>query len=74
MQSIAVFQKNITFVTTNKLLKMKNLKKLAKSELRKINGGNAPSCEGGQIACRHKAEDGFPAYWSCEPAELGCRF
>ncbi|UKB82489.1 hypothetical protein LF887_15915 [Chryseobacterium sp. MEBOG06] len=53
---------------------MKNLKKLAKSELRKINGGNAPSCEGGQIACRHKAEDGFPAYWSCEPAELGCRF
>ncbi|WP_157859440.1 bacteriocin-like protein [Chryseobacterium angstadtii] len=51
---------------------MKNLKKLEKSELKKINGGNAPVCEGGQIACRYK-EPGFPAYWSCEPAEFGCR-
>nr|WP_315032571.1 hypothetical protein [uncultured Chryseobacterium sp.] len=52
---------------------MKNLKKLAKSDLKKINGGNAPVCEPGFIACRYKAQDGFPAYWSCEPAGYGCR-
>ncbi|WP_407919932.1 bacteriocin-like protein [Chryseobacterium lactis] len=53
---------------------MKNLKKLATSDLKKINGGNAPNCEGGYIACRNKAQNGSPAYWSCEPPETGCRF
>ncbi|WP_153816325.1 MULTISPECIES: bacteriocin-like protein [Chryseobacterium] len=53
---------------------MKNLKRLTKSTLKNINGGNAPQCEAGLIACRHKAEDGVPAYWTCELAATGCRF
>ncbi|WP_164464470.1 MULTISPECIES: hypothetical protein [unclassified Chryseobacterium] len=52
---------------------MKNLKKIAKSNLKKIYGGNAPVCEYGQIACRYPAADGYPAYWDCVPVEYGCR-
>ncbi|MBP2616716.1 bacteriocin-like protein [Chryseobacterium jejuense] len=51
---------------------MKNLKKLAKSELKKINGGNAPVCEPGARPCRYKAENGYPAYWSCVAEEYAC--
>ncbi|WP_164466548.1 bacteriocin-like protein [Chryseobacterium nakagawai] len=51
---------------------MKNLKKLVKSELKSINGGNAPICEPGSRACRYKAENGFPAYWSCVSKEYQC--
>lgn len=51
---------------------MKNLKKLVKSDLKKINGGNAPVCETGTRACRYKAENGFPAYWSCVANEYPC--
>ncbi|RXM51785.1 hypothetical protein BOQ64_12830 [Chryseobacterium sp. CH25] len=51
---------------------MKNLKKLAKSELKNIHGGNAPDCEPGTRACRYKAENGFPAYWSCVAIEYAC--
>ncbi|WP_156172884.1 bacteriocin-like protein [Chryseobacterium lactis] len=52
---------------------MKNLKKLVKSELKKIHGGGAPICPEGEIPCRHAAKPGIPAYWSCEPETLGCR-
>jgi hypothetical protein len=74
VQSIVLFSKNIIFVLINNLINMKNLKKLTKSSLKKISGGNAPQCEGDTVACRHKAEGGVPAYWTCEPAATGCRF
>ncbi|MCJ7932550.1 MAG: hypothetical protein MUW56_02675 [Chryseobacterium sp.] len=53
---------------------MKNLKKLAKSDLKRIHGGNAPLCPEGTIACHHKAEGGIPAYWTCEPDSTSCTF
>ena len=53
---------------------MENLKKLSKTDLKKVKGGNAPVCEPGLIACRHRAENDIPAYWTCEPSETGCRF
>lgn len=52
---------------------MKNLKKLTKSELKKVKGSGAPLCPEGEIPCRHASQPGIPAYWSCEPATLGCR-
>lgn len=52
---------------------MKNLKKIAKSNLKKIIGGAAPICEYGEMACRVPAEDGYPAYWVCVPVGYGCR-
>lgn len=51
---------------------MKNLKKLAKLTLKKINGGNAPACEPGARPCRYKAENGQPAYWNCVANEYAC--
>ncbi|WP_410492856.1 bacteriocin-like protein [Chryseobacterium sp. JM1] len=50
---------------------MKNLKKLAKSELKKINGGNAPECPEGTTPCYHRRNGDIPSYWSCEPG-VGC--
>ncbi|MDR2235236.1 MAG: hypothetical protein LBE92_03855 [Chryseobacterium sp.] len=52
---------------------MKNLKKLAKSELKKINGGSAPKCSNGEIPCFHEAQGSTPHYWTCEPVTIGCR-
>lgn len=52
---------------------MKNLKKLVRTELKEVHGGNAPVCEYGEIACRYPPADGYPAYWVCEPVEYGCR-
>ncbi|MBP2616717.1 bacteriocin-like protein [Chryseobacterium jejuense] len=51
---------------------MKNLKKIVKSELKKIHGGNAPVCEYDEIACRYPPADGNPAFWTCEPIAHGC--
>ncbi|WP_165601877.1 bacteriocin-like protein [Chryseobacterium contaminans] len=52
---------------------MKNLKKIVKSELKKIQGGDAPACEYDEIACRYPPSDGNPAFWVCEPIAFGCR-
>ena len=54
---------------------MKNLKKIAKSELKKINGGAGPNitCRPGTIACPYK-EPGLPIYWICESIETACGF
>ncbi|WP_185117621.1 bacteriocin-like protein [Chryseobacterium sp. PMSZPI] len=52
---------------------MKNLRKLTKSNLKKINGGNAPVCGEDEIPCHHSAQPGIPAYWTCEFAAYGCR-
>lgn len=52
---------------------MKNLKKLVRTELKNVQGGNAPQCGEGQIACHHKGENGSPSYWSCEWAETYCK-
>lgn len=51
---------------------MKNLKKITKAELKSIHGGNAPVCEPGTRPCRYKAQDGYPAYWSCIAIEYAC--
>lgn len=51
---------------------MKNLKKLTKSVLKRINGGNAPVCEPGTRACRYSGENGQPAYWNCVAKEYPC--
>ncbi|CEJ68646.1 bacteriocin-like protein [Chryseobacterium oranimense] len=50
---------------------MKNLKKLVKSDLKKINGGSAPECPDGTTACYHRPQNGIPSYWTCEPG-VGC--
>jgi len=52
---------------------MKNLRKLAKSDLKKINGGNAPECPSGTTACYHPRKNGFPSYWTCEPDGTVCK-
>lgn len=59
----------------SKLLNMKNLKKLAKSRLKEINGGATPNivCRPGTIACPYK-EPGFPMYWICESAATACGY
>lgn len=62
-KKIKVFIKNITFVTINKLLPMKNLRKLAKVELKKINGGNAPDCPPDTTPCLYFS--GGRARWRC---------
>ncbi|MEG0927471.1 MULTISPECIES: bacteriocin-like protein [Chryseobacterium] len=50
---------------------MKNLKKLAKSELRKINGGNAPECPTGTHECYYTGKDGSQR-WRCIPETMNC--
>jgi hypothetical protein len=44
---------------------MKNLRKLLISELKKINGGNAPECPQGTTACYIPGSNGFPSRWKC---------
>ncbi|MCS4301119.1 bacteriocin-like protein [Chryseobacterium sp. BIGb0232] len=62
-KNLAVFIKNITFATINKLLPMKNLRKLAKVELKKINGGNAPNCPPDTTPCLYFSDG--RARWRC---------
>ncbi|WP_336959085.1 bacteriocin-like protein [Chryseobacterium contaminans] len=62
-KNIAAFIKNITFVIIKKLLPMKNLRKLAKAELKKINGGNAPDCPPDTTPCLYFS--GGRARWRC---------
>ncbi|MCT2562033.1 bacteriocin-like protein [Chryseobacterium herbae] len=50
---------------------MKNLKKLAKSDLKKINGGSAPDCPAETTPCYHGPKNGIPSHWTCEPG-IGC--
>ncbi|MDN3692209.1 hypothetical protein QWZ06_08005 [Chryseobacterium tructae] len=50
---------------------MKNLKKLAKSDLKKINGGNAPECPTGSQACYYPGKDGSQR-WRCIPETMDC--
>ncbi|MEN5308132.1 hypothetical protein ABE425_11490 [Chryseobacterium cucumeris] len=45
---------------------MKNLKKLSKGNLKLINGGNAPLCNAGFMACRVRDENGA-LIWECLP-------
>jgi len=45
---------------------MKNLKKLSKTNLKMINGGNAPLCDAGYMACRTRDENG-KLIWDCLP-------
>ncbi|MGG7467604.1 bacteriocin-like protein [Chryseobacterium arthrosphaerae] len=45
---------------------MKNLRKLSKGHLKKINGGSAPLCESGFMACRVRDEKGN-LIWECLP-------
>ncbi|SHM48049.1 hypothetical protein SAMN05421639_101828 [Chryseobacterium shigense] len=52
---------------------MKNLKKLAKADLKKLNGGNAPDCPAGTTPCHHRRKDGFPSYWTCESNGTVCQ-
>ncbi|WP_407919933.1 bacteriocin-like protein [Chryseobacterium lactis] len=52
---------------------MKNLKKLTKSNLKKISGGDAPVCGDNEIPCHYFNESGSSSYWSCEPAVYSCR-
>lgn len=56
----------------NKLLLMKNLKKLPKSALKKINGGNAPECPEGTTACYIPPKNGFPSRWRCVLNTMEC--
>ncbi|WP_167030173.1 bacteriocin-like protein [Chryseobacterium sp. Tr-659] len=51
---------------------MKNVKKLAKSELKKINGGNAPECPTGTTACYIPGNNGAPPRWRCLPDTIDC--
>ncbi|WP_164465220.1 bacteriocin-like protein [Chryseobacterium lactis] len=44
---------------------MKNSRKLTKSDLKKINGGNAPDCPTGTTACYIPSKNGFPPRWTC---------
>lgn len=62
-KNLALFIKNITFVINNKLLPMKNLRKLAKVELKKINGGNAPNCPPDTTPCLYFSDG--RARWRC---------
>jgi len=72
VQSIVPLPKNIIFVSINKLLPMKNLKKLLKSDLKKINGGNAPECTPGTTACYIPGSNGIPPRWKCVPDSVEC--
>ncbi|WP_347217358.1 hypothetical protein [Chryseobacterium sp.] len=51
---------------------MKNLKKLAKSELKKINGGNAPECPDNTTPCYIFPPKGGPGRWRCIPTSEEC--
>jgi hypothetical protein len=50
---------------------MKNLKKLTKPKLKRINGGNAPECDNG-LACYYPPKDGHPGFWRCLPVTVEC--
>lgn len=62
-KNLVGFIKNTTFVTINKLLPMKNLRKLAKVDLKRINGGNAPNCPPDTTPCLYFS--GGRARWRC---------
>ncbi|WP_157859439.1 bacteriocin-like protein [Chryseobacterium angstadtii] len=51
---------------------MKNLKKLTKPDLKKINGGNAPECPEGTTACYIPPKNGFPSRWKCISNTMEC--
>ncbi|WP_410493646.1 bacteriocin-like protein [Chryseobacterium sp. PMSZPI] len=61
------------FTPTYKSQNIENLKKLSKSDLKKINGGNAPICGENEIPCHHFGKPGHPSYWTCEFIGYGCR-
>ncbi|REC68060.1 hypothetical protein DRF59_07060 [Chryseobacterium flavum] len=65
-------KKNSIFVIINKLLPMKNLKKLTKRELKNINGGNAPDCPEGTTPCYIPGSNGFPSRWKCILDTMEC--
>ncbi|MFZ4929492.1 hypothetical protein [Chryseobacterium sp. Mn2064] len=51
---------------------MKNLIKLAKRDLKKINGGSAPNCPEGTTACYIPGSNGIPPRWRCVPDTMEC--
>lgn len=51
---------------------MKNLKKLTKTDLKKINGGNAPVCPLNTTECYYPPRNGNPGYWKCVSITFGC--
>lgn len=51
---------------------MKNLRKLSKTDLKKINGGNAPDCPVGTTACYIPGKNGIPSRWKCVLDTIGC--
>jgi hypothetical protein len=51
---------------------MKNSRKLTKSDLKKINGGNAPECPTGTTACYIPGKNGIPPRWRCVPDTQEC--
>lgn len=51
---------------------MKNLKKLIRADLKKLNGGNAPECPEGTTACYIPPKNGFPSRWRCILNTLEC--
>lgn len=59
-------------MVTNKIIPMKNLKKLSKSDLKKINGGNAPECPTNTVECYYPPKNGIPGYWKCVSVTFGC--
>lgn len=59
-------------INHNLLKNMKNLRKLAKSDLKMIVGGGAPECTEDQIACYYPPKNGYPSYWRCVPISVGC--
>ncbi|MBP1168085.1 MULTISPECIES: hypothetical protein [unclassified Chryseobacterium] len=51
---------------------MKNLRKLLKSDLKSIIGGNAPECPEGTTACYIPGSNGIPPRWRCVQDSIGC--
>nr|WP_315032570.1 hypothetical protein [uncultured Chryseobacterium sp.] len=51
---------------------MENLKKLTKTDLKKINGGNAPECPPDTTPCLILGQNGFPHRWRCVPVTQEC--
>jgi hypothetical protein len=55
-----------------KLLNMKNLQKLTKSDLKRINGGNPPECPVNTMECYYPPKNGNAGYWRCVSITSGC--
>jgi hypothetical protein len=54
-----------------KIFELNGVAELSKEEQQKINGGNAPICEGNTTAKRCPRTATSPAYWICvsDPSE-----